>query len=132
MRIWMRRMVLGVAAGAGVAALLIPSAGAQIPPPPTLPPFTTPTFPPPTMPPFPTFPTFPTTTPPPTMPPSTTTPPPTMPPSTTTPPPTMPPTSVTLPPGNERMIEDIIDQLEGFGSDFSDIIQDLREILNIF
>jgi hypothetical protein len=30
------------------------------------------------------------------------------------------------------MIEDLIDQLEGFGSDFADIVENLREILNIF
>jgi hypothetical protein len=30
------------------------------------------------------------------------------------------------------MIEDIIDQLEGFGSDFADIVQNLRDILNVF
>ena len=78
-----------------------------------------------------TLPSFPTTTPPPTMPPpatSTTTPPPTMPPpnsSTTTPPPTMPPTSLpppSLPPDVEDLIEDVISELEEFGDEFQDII----------
>jgi hypothetical protein len=119
--------------------LMLPSSSAQIPPIPTLPPFTFPTFtipPPPTLPP-PTLPPFPSSTsPPPTMPPPTTTPPPTMPPPTTTPPPTMPPP--TSPPTSiggpniDQLIVDIIDQLEQFGDRFQDIIDQLLDLQSQF
>jgi hypothetical protein len=119
-RFWRAGVVLFGTLTVGVV-MLMQSSQAQIPSPPTLPPFTLPSIPaPPTFPPF-------TTTPPPTMPPSTTTPPPTMPPSTTTPPPTMPPN--TLPPRVGNDIQDAIDTLEQFGSQFQNLIQDLQELL---
>ena len=136
MQIWKRRLLGLVAAGAGTAALLVPSAGAQIPPPPTMPPIDFPDFP--EFPPFPTF-TVPSTPPPPTMPPptsSTTSPPPTMPPQTTTslsPPPTMPPTtSVTIPNETEDLIEDAISRVEQFGEEFAQLVDELRALLDLF
>ncbi len=137
MQVWKRRLVGLVAAGAGTAALLIPSAGAQIPPPPTMPPFSIPDvgeFP--EFPEFPTFPSF--TVPPPTMPPpstSTTAAPPTMPPQTTStssPPPTMPPTTVTIPADIQQLVEDAISRVEQFGEEFSQIVEELRALLELF
>ena len=116
MRSW--RIAIGLLLAGIVGLVMLSPSSAQIPPPPTLPPFTFPTFPP--------IPTLP----PPTMPPPTTTPPPTMPPPTTTPPPTMPPGS--LPSGVDQLIDDIIDQLDDFGSRFQDVIQDLRDLQSRF
>ena len=102
------------------------SASGQVPPPPTMPPFTSPTFtlpPPPTMPPL-TRPTFTVPTPP-TRPPTT---PPTPPTSVT--PPTMAP--VTLPPEAEQAIQDVIDTLEQFGDRFAELIDDLRALADAF
>ena len=138
MQAWKRRVVALVAAGVGGTGLLMSSAGAQTPPPTTVPTFTIPEvpgFPDFTVPDF-TVPDF--TVPPPTMPPSTTvttSPPPTMPPSSTTtisPPPTMPPPSVTIPADAEALVEDAISRLEGFGEEFSGIIEEIRAILDLF
>lgn len=133
MQAWMRRAVVVAAIGATGAGLMITSsAGAQIPPPPTLPPgFTLPTFPPPpTLPPFPTIP--PPTMPPPTQPPPTQ-PPPTMPPFTqpTSPPPTLPPFPNVSPPSNSQINQDIqslINDLGQFGDRFQDAINDLKAL----
>ena len=106
-----------------VLAGLANSGRAQLPPPPTMPPFPNPSI---------------SLPPPPTMPPpggsSTTSPPPNMPPpssSTTSPPPTMPPPTIDTDP-IERGIEGIIDQLEQFGDQFAEIIEELREIQERF
>ena len=130
MQVCKRRVVALVAAGMGGAGLLMSSAGAQTTPPtsvPSIPDFSIPDF---SIPDF-TIPTPPTTTtsPPPTMPPSTTT--------STSPPPTMPPTSITVPditiPDEAReLIEDVISQLEQLGDDFSQIVDDLRGLLDLF
>ena len=129
MQVWKRRVAFLLAVGSGVLGLTLSSAGAQISPPepPTLPTFTVPDFPtipstspPPTMPPF----TFPTTTPPPTMPPPTS--------SSTTPPPTMPP--ITSPPSStptaDDFIEDLISRLQAVADDspfeeFRDIVEQI-------
>jgi hypothetical protein len=140
MRVWKRRVVALVAVSAGSAGLLMSSAGAQTGPPTSVPTFSIPD--PGEFPEFPEFPTFPTftvpTMPPPTMPPSTsstTSPPPTKPPSTsatTSPPPTMPPTTIGLPTETEEQIEDAISRIEQFGEEFSQIVEDLRAILDLF
>lgn len=127
-----RRLVrgglIGVAVIYGAAALMTGSSGAQVPPTPSIPDFTFPTFP--TIPDF-TIPTLP----PPTMPPpttSTTSPPPTMPPSTsptTSPPPTMSPTSLPSAPDIDDVIEEILDRFEQARDevldDFGGLLQDL-------
>ena len=125
MQVWKRRVVALVVAGVGGAGFLMSSAGAQTTPPtsvPSIPDFSIPDF---SIPHF-TIPTPPTTTtsPPPTMPPPTTT--------STSPPPTMPPTSITIPDEAQEMIEDVLSQLEQFGDDFSQIIDELRGLLDLF
>ncbi len=145
MRAWRIAVASLVAIITGL--VLLPSSTAQLPPPPTIPGFTVPTFPPPpTMPPF-TFPPPPTMPPPTIGPPSTFPPPPTMPPptigppSTFPPPPTMPPPTgppPTSPPtsigGNDldQQIQDIIDQLEELGDGFDGIVEMLRELQSRF
>jgi hypothetical protein len=135
-RFWRVGVLLAAVVAAGVITLM-PSSGAQVSPPPG---FTIPSFPPPpTLPPF----TFPSIPPPPTMPPLTqpppTQPPPTMPPPTqppptqpppTSPPPTQPP--VTLSRNIDQQIENIIDQLEQFGDQFQDAINELRALQATF
>jgi hypothetical protein len=120
-RFWRLGVVLLAAAVSG-AVMLMSTSSAQIPSPPSVPNFTFPTLPsPPTMPPFTTRPT----SPPPTMPPQTST--------SLSSPPTMPPTTIDF--DDDRLddrIEGIIDQLERFGEQFADVIQELREIQNEF
>jgi hypothetical protein len=125
MQVWKRRVVVLLAVGAGSAGLMMSSAGAQTSPPTSIPTFTIPDFPDfpdftvPTFPPFPTIPTIP----PPTMPPTST-------PPTSTPPPTMPP--ITIPPDVESDFEDIISRIEEFGDDFSELVDEIRNILDSF
>ena len=49
----------------------------------------------------------------------------------------MPPTSITvpditIPDEAQELIEDVISQLEQFGDDFSQIVDDLRGLLDLF
>ena len=122
---WALALTIGGLAAIGTFGPSLPASG-QIPPPPTMPPFTTPSIPPPpTRPPF-TRPTF-TVPPPPTMPPQTTSP--------TSPPPTMPPPTrppVTLPPAAEQAIQNVIDTLEQFGDQFAELIDELRALAGAF
>ena len=148
MQVWKRRVAFVLAVGTGTLGLTLSSAGAQTPP-------DFPTFP--TFPTFPDFPTIPSTSPPPTMPPSTsptTAPPPTMPPTTfptipppptmppstvpptTSPPPTMPPTSSppTSVPTVDDAIRDLLERLEDLAEDspFEEVRQIVDDIVADF
>jgi hypothetical protein len=52
--------------------------------------------------------------------------------STTSPPPTMPPTTITIPSDIEEQIADAISRIEEFGEEFSQIVDELRAILDLF